>query len=215
MQTVKHVVIAAAGLGSRLGLGKPKCLIEVQGQTLLERQLRLVRDIDDVRVVVGFEEEQVIEMVKRIRRDVIICRNQAYRSTTTAASYALGARHLNDWCLFLDADIIFSESSFQEFVNSCKPGEPLIGITEAKTDDAVFTHLNADHMIEKFDRTAKAKYEWANLAWLPADYCESHNGSVYERIMHDLPVRAKEVVSFEVDTSDDLDRARLFAGTST
>ena len=35
MQPVDFAVIAAAGLGSRLGYGIPKCMLEIGGSTLL------------------------------------------------------------------------------------------------------------------------------------------------------------------------------------
>ncbi len=46
-------IIVAAGTGSRLNPitnGRPKCLLEVGGQTILERSLRVLREnnIDDI-----------------------------------------------------------------------------------------------------------------------------------------------------------------------
>ncbi len=45
MSFVKHVVIAAAGLGSRLGHGKPKCLVEIDEVSVLSHQLSLLSDV--------------------------------------------------------------------------------------------------------------------------------------------------------------------------
>lgn len=56
MQTVKNVVIAAAGMGTRLGIGKPKCLLEINDKALLEYQLDLLKDIKNIFIVVGFIE---------------------------------------------------------------------------------------------------------------------------------------------------------------
>lgn len=54
-------VILAAGRGSRLGKytdDKPKCLIEIGGETLLDRELRLLSELgikaQDVFVVAGY-----------------------------------------------------------------------------------------------------------------------------------------------------------------
>ena len=43
MQTIGSAVIAAAGLGSRIGMGMPKCMIEIDGVTILSRLLTALR----------------------------------------------------------------------------------------------------------------------------------------------------------------------------
>jgi choline kinase len=207
---IEHAVIAAAGMGTRLGFGVPKCLLDVGGKTLLERQLALVADVPDVRIVVGFEKAKIIEVAKEIRRDLIICINAAYRTTTTADSYDMGARGLDGSCLFLDADIIFEPDSFARFLGLCAEGERRIGITDAKTDDAVFAQTDEQGHVVGFSRTERSPFEWANAAWLPCDYFEGHSGDVFARIARDLPVASGLVDSYEVDTEADLARARAF-----
>lgn len=211
MPPVRHAVIAAAGLGSRLGLGKPKCLVEVAGAGLIEHQLRLLKEIADVRVVVGFGEESVIESVLAVRRDVLFVRNAAYRSTTTVKSYADGARFLDDPCLYMDADIYFEPRSFEAFLGACEHSCPLVGITAAKTCDAVYSHLDARRHVAQFSRELPAPFEWANLVFAPPRYFEGADGAVFERLAADLPLASFEVVSYEVDREQDLSRARVFA----
>ena len=58
-------LILAAGRGSRLDSnqqGLPKCLVDFEGETLLEYQLAMFRKLDvrDVCVVVGYRAERVI-----------------------------------------------------------------------------------------------------------------------------------------------------------
>ena len=72
MPVVEHVIIAVAGLGSRLGLGKPKCLVELEGRPIIEYQLKLLKNIPDIRIVIGFEEFEVINTIKKIRSDVTL-----------------------------------------------------------------------------------------------------------------------------------------------
>ncbi|MHB8872549.1 MAG: NTP transferase domain-containing protein [Myxococcaceae bacterium] len=195
-------MIAAAGLGSRLGLGRPKCLLEIGERSLLHHQLDLLKDVPDVRVVVGFAEQAVIDAVRPIRPDVIFVRNAAFRSTSTLASYALGAAHLLDPCLFMDADILFEPATFAAFLGACVEESPLIGVTAAKTTDAVYAHLAAGQ-VERFSRTERGPFEWANLCWLPARYCETGRSAVFERLAQDLPMPCLTVTSHEVDTPED------------
>ena len=51
----KTVIISCAGMGTRLGLNIPKCLVEINGKTLLEIQLQQLEDVEDVRIVVGYK----------------------------------------------------------------------------------------------------------------------------------------------------------------
>lgn len=209
MSLVKHAVIAAAGLGSRLGLGRPKCLLELDGIPLIQAQLNLLREVPDVRVVVGFEEQAVIQAVRTYRPDAIFVRNPAYRSTTTLQSYALGALGLDEPCLFMDADIWFDPTSFEDFLHACRGVAPLLAVTAAKTVDAVYAHM-ADNQVVRFSRTETAPFEWANLSWLPPRYCETGEGAVFERMERDLPIAGREIVSYEIDTQQDLEVAKEY-----
>lgn len=66
-----RAVILAAGRGTRLGAsaaGKPKCLVELAGKTLLDRQLTSLRacGITDVALVGGFESGQLVSRGHRV-----------------------------------------------------------------------------------------------------------------------------------------------------
>lgn len=203
MSFVKHAVIAAAGLGSRLGLGRPKCLLEVAGKSLLEHQLKLLEGVADIRVVVGFEESDVVAAAKAIRSDIIFVRNPAFRTTTTLASYALGAKGVVENCLYMDADILFEPSSFASFIEACGSTDQLIAVTPTKTADAVYVEFENEY-VHSFSRSRRTAFEWANLCWLPASHCENGSGAVFERLAEDLPIRAHNIESFEIDTPVDL-----------
>jgi NDP-sugar pyrophosphorylase family protein len=210
---VEHAVIAAAGIGSRLGHGIPKCLVEVGGRTLIEQQLALLSRVPDVRVVVGYMEQTVMDAVCRVNRDVIFVRNPHYRETTTQDSYARGAEGVPGACLFLDADIVFDPASFHSFLNFAAGHRLAIGVTAAKTDEAVFAVTRGagqDLEILSFSSEA-APLEWANIVYAPADYFVRGGGTVFETLQSRLPAPAKELVSYEIDTEQDLRRAQEFA----
>jgi choline kinase len=67
---MKKAIILSAGQGSRLGHltdDKPKCLIEFNGRTLLDRQLDALatNGVDDVVVVTGFRDDQIEAVLAR------------------------------------------------------------------------------------------------------------------------------------------------------
>lgn len=61
------VIILAAGYGSRmypLAQDKPKCLLTINYETILERQLRILKEsgLKDITVVTGFYKEKIIDL---------------------------------------------------------------------------------------------------------------------------------------------------------
>lgn len=211
MPTIEHAVIAAAGLGSRLGHGKPKCLVQIDGVSVLAHLMHLVADVPDVRVVVGFMETEVIAELARVRPDAIVVRNPGFRITTTLHSYAMGAKGLTGDCLFMDADLLVVPETFQQFVAGCRPGEPRLALTDARTTDAVFVEV-LDELVTKFYRDGVAQYEWSNIAWLPTRLFEEiGHTAVYEHLRRYLPMNLGFVESYEIDTAEDLDRAKRMA----
>ena len=99
MDFSRTVVISCAGMGNRLGLGTTKALVEVDGKPLIIRHLEMLKDESDIRVVVGYQAEQVINVVKKYRRDVLFVFNHNYRMTGTGASVALAAKCANKYLL--------------------------------------------------------------------------------------------------------------------
>jgi choline kinase len=211
MPTVGHVVIAAAGLGSRLGHGKPKCLVRINGVSVLAHLMHLVADVPDVRVVVGFMEADVIEELTRIRPDAIVVRNPDYRNTTTLHSYAIGARGVTGDCLFMDADLLIVPHTFNQFIAECRPGEPRLALTSSRSTDAVYVEL-ANGRASAFRRDLPTRYEWANISWLPTRFFEEVGPTaVYEHLRNFLPLNVGEVDAYEIDTVGDLERAKQMA----
>ena len=47
------IIICCAGMGTRLGIGSTKALLEISGKSVITRQLELLKDYDDIRIVVG------------------------------------------------------------------------------------------------------------------------------------------------------------------
>lgn len=198
-------MIAAAGMGVRLGRGQPKCLTPLGQRPLIAHLLDRLRDVPDVRVVVGFAEDAVMNEVIKLRRDVTFVRNPAYRTTTTLTSYWLGARHLTSPVLYLDADIWFEPTSFTRFLERCATSdECLIGVTRTKTVDAVYAHRDPSGAISHFSRRDVSPFEWANIAQLHSNMLAPEATSVYERLSAFLPLSSLEIEAYEIDRPEDL-----------
>ena len=167
-----------------------------------------MEDVEDVRIVVGFQEQEVIDTVLRYRRDVTFVRNPEYLSTSTLTSYWLGGQGIEENCLFMDADIIFEPYSFMQFKNFCAGNhqDNVIGITQTKTHDAVCVSLDNDRVIN-FSREHTTNYEWANLCFINPGLLASAGDSVFQQLTKYLPLTAREIISFEIDTKGDMEQA--------
>jgi len=202
---IKNVVICAAGLGSRLGLDSPKCLVKLGKHRLIYYLLQILKDVENIRIVVGFKEEEVIEYVKGIREDVVFVRNPDYSTTSNSYSLYLGSHDLNEPFVTIDGDMIIDQENFQKFVDAIDINEDLIAVTEAKTEDAVFAKVDENNYITEFSRKPISKYEWSGVAYF-ANFKVSKDGQyIYQEIEPNLPIKSVQMECWEIDTPGDLD----------
>lgn len=209
MSNVKHAVISAAGLGSRLGLDMPKCLLEINHKPIIEYQLDLLRDVEDVRVVVGFLEEQVIKKVRGIRPDAVFVRNPLYQTTSTAYSLYLATRDLKTPFLIMDGDLLIEPGSFRRFLQGCGEPDSIIGVTRAKTEDAVFVDIRGER-IHQFYRSPAMEFEWCGIAYLAGIGINGGDTFIYEELQRKCPLRYSEITCYEIDTPADYKQAVHF-----
>lgn len=213
MQSDLPVLIAAAGIGSRLGLNQPKCLVEVHGRSLLERLLTdVLADERDVRLVVGFRDEDVIAHARRLRSDLLFVRNPSFRDTSVRHSFWLAARHVGGPCIIVDGDTLMAPASWQEFVRESRRHETLVGVVRSSTTDAVFADVPAPGgPVTRFTRRERLGLEWCGVAKMPSAAFERPVEYVYQCIEPLLPAPSIELDIAEVDTPQDLRLAVAFA----
>lgn len=116
-------IILAAGYGSRmypLVQDRPKCLLIIKGQTLLARQLRILRSygIEDVAVVTGFHRERIVELYGE---EVSIRYNPHYEITGSIFSLWVVRNLLTDDVVVTNADVIFTEELIKALLADDNP----------------------------------------------------------------------------------------------
>ena len=95
------VIITAAGFGKRLGYNIPKSLVVINGKTIIERQLEILKNFKDIRIVVGFKANEVINQVKKIRKDILFVVNHNYSTTTPLNSLFLASQFAKKNILYI------------------------------------------------------------------------------------------------------------------
>ena len=207
MSPVEHAVICAAGIGSRLGLNRPKCLIEIAGRSLLDYHLERLKWAKTIWLVVGFQEEEVAAHALSLRPDIIVVRNPDFANTNTLQSLHRVSRHLNERMLFLDGDTIVENESFSGFLDATKAQQSLIGVSAYTTSDGVRASV-VDGEVVGFTRTTDIPLEWTGIAVVNPQVVTDEPIYVYQALERFLPLPAYELKAFDIDTVDDLDMAR-------
>ena len=205
-QSGQSVVISAAGIGSRLGLGQTKSLIPILGRSLINYQLAQFSDVEDVRIVVGYQASELIEEVCLTRTDVVFVFNHDYFHTKTGASLYLGARHANEMVIAWDGDLLVHPDDLQECLEAAVE---FVGVSEKTTDDSVFVKLDTQKNVIGFSRK-EGDYEWSGPACLRREHIRFTSGHVYEQIEPLLPMPSKVIRARDIDTYEDYKRAIEF-----
>lgn len=195
----KSVVISCAGIGSRLGLGLTKALVQINGNSLISWQLKLFKDVKDVRIVIGFQGGEIIEEVRKYRDDVIFCYNHRYFETKTGASYYLGARHANHEILEWDGDLLVHPDDVKKLLATS--GE-FICYADKTSDDAVFVQTNENGDVLCFSRE-QGDYEWTGPACMNKQHLIYSTQNVFNMFEPYCPMKGIKVRAYDIDTYND------------
>lgn len=203
------VVISAAGVGSRLGLGQTKSLIRLADKSLIETQLDQFVGVHDVRVVVGFQAQDLIDAALSQRRDVIFVFNHDYFHTKTGASLYLGAKHANEWVVAWDGDLLVHPDDIAECLLG---GQTYVGVSQKTSEDTVFVKLDEQHQVMAFTEE-EGDYEWSGPACFHRSQLHFTSGHVYSLLEPLLPLPCKIIRARDIDTYEDYKRALDFVAS--
>lgn len=112
-----QAIILAAGMGKRLKeltKDNTKCMVKVNGVTLIERLLRILdrKNLSRIVIVVGYQGRKLIDYIDtlRISTDIVYVDNPIYNTTNNIYSLALAGEYLEkEDTLLFESDLIFEE----------------------------------------------------------------------------------------------------------
>ena len=152
-----HAIILAAGRGNRLAEfnpdGRPKCLLEFGGRSLLARQLDILfgLGVRQLTLVVGYEADLIIDHVGTLasRPEVAFVYNPAF--TQGSVLSLLAAKEVmtsGETVLVLDADVLFHPQIMQTLIESPHQNCYLIDRDFVPGDEPVKIAINQGQMVE-------------------------------------------------------------------
>lgn len=206
MPVSRTVIISCAGMGNRLGLGTTKALVEVEGKPLIMHHLEKLKNEKDIRVVVGYQAEKVIEAVRMYRKDIVFVFNHNYRETGTGASVALAAQYANEYILSLDGDLLIHPDDMKKILE-CEHEFVSGGVPD--TDDPWMLQTYKDgekEFVSAFSKNV-GNYEWNGITQIKSAKVKNGQGHVFQLIEPYLPLPFMEIRTREVDTINDYERA--------
>jgi choline kinase len=126
-------IILAAGKGSRLNGtagDKPKCLVELGGITLIDRQIRALEraGVDDVVVVVGCQPDRVRA---RCGHRVTYVENTRFAETNSMFSLWMARALLYEGFVVLNCDVLFHPALLEDLLTARHENALLLGYREA------------------------------------------------------------------------------------
>ena len=206
MSATRSVVLSCAGTGSRLGLAQTKVLIDLDGRSLMALQLELLKDVEDLRIVIGYQADAVVQEVLRYRKDVTFVYNHDYFNSKTGTSFYLGAKDGNEYAIGWDGDLIVHPDDIDKCLNT--KGEYVV-YSDKTSEEAVYVKTDENGNVLSFSRK-RGDYEWTGPVCIRKDKLKYTSGNVFNMLEGHLPMKGIKVRAQDIDTYDDYLKAVEF-----
>ena len=166
-------VILAAGRGSRISelVTHPKCLLPIAGETLLERNFKIWKNLNikNVHLVLGYEKDQILAVCKKYDDDfnfTFYFNNDYIRQGNTFSLY-LGIKDINGPSLIFDADLAYEEHILKNFLMNGEKSELLVGEGSLADIESTKTLVDELGIIRKtVEKRAVTNEELAELSFI-------------------------------------------------
>ncbi|MGN9136325.1 aminotransferase class I/II-fold pyridoxal phosphate-dependent enzyme [Clostridium sp. HCP1S3_B4] len=160
-----QAIILAAGMGKRLKeltKNNTKCMIKVNGVTLIDRMLHQLEKhhLSRIIIVIGYEGQKLIDYIETldITTPIMYVNNPIYDKTNNIYSLALAKEYLiQEDTLLFESDIIFEDSVLETLINDPRDTLALVDKYESWMDGTC-VKLNSNDDIEAFVPGKKFKF---------------------------------------------------------
>lgn len=153
-----QALLLAAGMGKRLGeltKDRTKCMVEVNGEMLIDRTIKILSHFDITRliIVIGFEGQRLKTYVKEKYDGVIdidFIENPIYYKTNNIYSLALAKDEMcKDDTILLESDLIYNQDMIQLLLSSPYNNAALVAKYESWMDGTM-VQIDSNNNIVNF-----------------------------------------------------------------
>lgn len=199
-----------------------KCMIKVNGVTLIERMLRQLDTLNLKRIVivVGYQGQKLINYISTlaIKTKIVFVTNDIYDRTNNIYSLSLAKEYLiEDDTLLLESDLIFEEKALQILIDNPYPSLALIARYESWMDGTVVI-IDENNNIKNFlgkkqfrFEDVKEYYKTVNIYKFSKDFSRTHyvpfleayckalgNNEYYEQVLKVITLLEKPEIKASV-----------------
>lgn len=161
-----QAIILAAGMGKRLKeltRDNTKCMIKVNGVTLIERMLQQIdtHHLERIIIVVGYEGEKLKEHINTlsITTPIVFVENPYFDQTNNIYSLYLAKDYLTEKdTLLFESDLIFEDAVIDRLIENPYPSLALVAKFESWMDGTVVT-LDENNNIKRFISPKQFSFE--------------------------------------------------------
>jgi|688.fasta_scaffold52845_5 choline kinase len=218
MKRGKFAVVAAAGLGTRMGITTSKVLSELGNTSCIQKLLTDLNDCaDHIFLVLGYEKEKIQFVCKPLLYKTTIVINDQYLTNSTLDSFKLGIGALqskfanvksDSIITFITGDLVINPQDLNGFIRDLS-GDVFCGLSPLLTKDG-HKALYDDHFVYDLNPNLKSELEWANIANISIDQVMLSDNKYLREVVKDMsPVKYKKVTAIDIDNQQDLEKARL------
>lgn len=214
-----NAIILAAGMGTRLRPltnDRPKCLVEVNGVPMVERQIQFLKErgIDNITLISGYKAEALIFLKEKYNVDIVF--NERYDTCNNINSlYIVRDRFHDTYVLegdvYMDQNVLLSDISQSTYFARKKKYENEWGL-----------EVDSNNKLVKINIGAGEGFLMSGISFWKAEDCKkiiSHMEEVYANndytnlywdnmvldIYNQLDIHVKEIDGiFEIDTPKEL-----------
>jgi len=215
-------IILAAGMGNRLGEipgGLPKCLIQIEGESLLKRNIKILEQntIKEILVVTGYRANAIHEELKNIQSTSSI-------KTVNNPEFTLGSvislwtakefLQSDDDIILMDADVLYHPLIMNKLVMSMRHNIFLLDREFESGDEPVKLCVHNDRIVDfrkRIDKDVKSDFQGESVGFfrfssivankllqLSTEYKEQdRKNEPYEEVIRDILLKCPEEFSYE------------------
>jgi len=221
-----QAVILAAGMGRRLKeltQDNTKCMVKVNGVTLIERMLHQIekRDISRIVIVVGYEGQKLVDYIATldIKTPIVYVNNPIYNKTNNIYSLALAKDYLcEEDTLLFESDLIFDDAVIDQLLDDERDTLALVDKYKSWMDGTC-VKLAEDDTIEAFVpgkhfkfKEKEEYFKTVNIYKFSKEFSQTHyvpfldaytkalgNNEYYEQVLRvitmldEAPIKAKRL----------------------
>lgn len=194
------VILCCAGMGKRLGIDFPKALLDLNGQPLILNLLEGLKEVEDVRIVVGFKYKNLIETIIKYRKNVTFCFNRDYASNGPAESLKRAFVGVKNRVMVIDGDVVLNPKILK---SSLDLSNTIFANTSNKEDGVRIAVNNNNKVMYFTKKNAPLTYAGIAIADKDAFVFNGNHKYIYESLNLNKLFDVKIIDSIDVNSTID------------